>query len=85
MGEAVKFVCLKLTSEQEAALAPLVRSASAERRGVILIATASPARDPDREDYWRLQVARVSASTGQKILRLVTAEIAVAKDALKHG
>ena len=62
-------ITLFLTREQEHALGPLVRRASAARRNAIFIATAAP-----NNAVWRFQMTTISGATATKILRLLKTE-----------
>lgn len=79
--EDFSFCQLRLTLDQQAQVQPLVRSAAARRRNVVFIATASPVLDVKGETFWKLQIASVRANTGEKIRRLVRADLEVSKQA----
>lgn len=79
--EDFHFCQLRLTLDQQAQVQPLVRSAAARRRNVVFIATASPVLDVKGETFWKLQVATVKAATGEKIRKLVRADLEAPKQA----
>src|ERR1700730_2859273 len=80
--EDCRFQQLRLTDDQKAQIQPLVRSAAAQRRNVLFIATGSPVLDATLgETFWKLQIAIVKPATGEKIRKLVRADLEAPKQA----
>jgi hypothetical protein len=80
--EECRFQQLRLTEDQKAQIQPLVRSAAASRRNVLFIATGCPVMDATLgETFWKLQIAIVKPATGEKIRKLVRADLEAPKQA----
>jgi hypothetical protein len=72
--EDCRFHQLRLTDDQKAQIQPLVRTAAASRKNVLFIATGCPVLD-GTETFWKLQVALVKPATGEKIRKLLRADL----------
>jgi hypothetical protein len=67
-----KVVRLSLTAAQVEQLAPLAIAAGLERKNVLFVTSVVPSWSTQKgETVWELQVLKISAPLGSKIVRLI--------------